>query len=741
VAFAAVIFVQSRGIVVKNCLSAGLATALVLLSTVPAGAAEYHVAKNGNDSAAGSKDAPWQTMQKAATTLKSGDTCIVHAGTYREWVNPARGGTAAAPITYQAATGEDVYLKGSNQIDGWTQDAGQVWKVVVPNSTFGTFNPYSAKFTGDYLNAGQNYHLGNVYSNGKPYSEVLTQAEVGATAETWYAEVDGSNTTIWANFGATAPSAGTTEINVRKFAFSPSTVGLDYLVIRGFHISHGATNWAPPNVYPQEGLVMMNFGMGWLIENNYISDGKTICVSGGLATGNASQAIDQVGNHVIRHNTIERCGQAGIAGSHGMVASVIEGNLIQDIVTPTTHISGFEQAGIKIHSAIDVVIRGNVIRRAGSGALGIWLDWQAQGSRITGNVLDQVALEFEADHGPTLIDNNVFRGTTVVDVSEASVFVHNLFVDTTWGFGLTDSRTPDYFKPHTTQSVASVTHTAADNKYFNNIFVAGGGAAGIPQQPGFQSDYNVYYKSGGTTWGDAKSITKANFDAAFKLTTLDDGVTMTFAADSAPTDVQAPSITRAFIGLATLTQQGIENHDGTPITIDHDLKGAQRNATHPTAGPLESLGATNTVTLKVGAAIPPGTGGGGGGGTGGTGSGGAGTSVGGTHAGGGSAVGAAGKSDSGSAGAPVGAGGTGSVSSDGGATASTAGAPGSQGSAGKSNNAGTSASLDPEAPAADSDSGCSCGIPTRRSSSTALGTGLLAAAALLGVGRRRRYSR
>jgi hypothetical protein len=71
--------------------------------------------------------------------------------------------------------------------------------------------------------------------------------------------------------------------------------------------------------------------------------------------------------------------------------------------------------------------------------------------------------------------------------------------------------------------------------------------------------------------------------------------------------VQCPLITRDLIGTATLTRQGIENHDGSPITIDHDIKGNKRSATHPTAGPLETIAATNSVTIKAGADLAAGS--------------------------------------------------------------------------------------------------------------------------------------
>ena len=91
-------------------------TATVLL--VPeASAREIHVAKTGNDSYAGNPESPYLTIGKAATVAQPGDTVTVHAGTYREWVKPARGGRDEnSRITYRAAAGEEVFIKGSERI-------------------------------------------------------------------------------------------------------------------------------------------------------------------------------------------------------------------------------------------------------------------------------------------------------------------------------------------------------------------------------------------------------------------------------------------------------------------------------------------------------------------------------------------------------------------------------------------------------------------------------------------------
>ena len=169
-----------------------------------------------------------------------------------------------------------------------------------------------------------------------------------------------------------------------------------------------------------------DWGLGWNIEYNVLSDSKSVCLVSGECNPSGSSGIAQVGNHHIANNTISRCGEAGIAGSRGLVASVIEGNLIQDI-NLAQQFGGWEVGAI--HNAIDVVIEGDVIRQVHSGTgvgwvNGIWLDWQSQGSRITGNVIyqvDQPLFQFEADHGRTLVDNNVLAGD-VRDISEWSIF-------------------------------------------------------------------------------------------------------------------------------------------------------------------------------------------------------------------------------------------------------------------------------------------------------------------------------
>jgi hypothetical protein len=81
-------------------------------STPTPSGSTFYVSPTGSDSASGSSGAPWRTIQKAASTLKAGQTAIVSAGNYGERVSIANSGTSANPITLQVASGADVQLLG-----------------------------------------------------------------------------------------------------------------------------------------------------------------------------------------------------------------------------------------------------------------------------------------------------------------------------------------------------------------------------------------------------------------------------------------------------------------------------------------------------------------------------------------------------------------------------------------------------------------------------------------------------
>ena len=154
---------------------------LLFSGALCASAREIHVAKTGDDSGNGSQERPYLTIAKASEVAQPGDVITVHAGTYREWVKPVRGGDGENNrITYRAAPGEEATIKGSERIASWTREGDGVWKVELPNAYFGDYNPYALNVSGGWLNYGQWHHRGDVYLNGEAFYEKQTVEEVQA---------------------------------------------------------------------------------------------------------------------------------------------------------------------------------------------------------------------------------------------------------------------------------------------------------------------------------------------------------------------------------------------------------------------------------------------------------------------------------------------------------------------------------------------------------------------------------
>jgi hypothetical protein len=112
-----------------------VAEALLLLAGHSAAlqATPYHVSPSGSDNLDGTTiGTAFATINKAATVMQAGDTCLIQAGTYRETITPTQSGTASTPIVFQAFGDGEVVVSGADQIPGtWTIHSGSVYKTTV----------------------------------------------------------------------------------------------------------------------------------------------------------------------------------------------------------------------------------------------------------------------------------------------------------------------------------------------------------------------------------------------------------------------------------------------------------------------------------------------------------------------------------------------------------------------------------------------------------------------------------
>lgn len=483
----------------------------------------------------GSWEHPFRWISQAAQIAQPGDEVIVAPGIYREHVSPACGGTSEEKrIIYRSEVPLGAVITGAEVLTAWQHEDGNVWSCRVDNTVFQGDHPYTDPVQGDwyYFDAQRPVHRGSVYCNGRSLYEAfsleaLKKAEASDTSWEgersrlqWYACVEEKTTAFYVNLQGEDPNAQCMEYSVRRHCFYPEKTGVNYITLSGFTVCQAASQWAPPTAC-QEGMIGPHWAKGWIIEDCHVFESKCVGISLGkyLQTENENKwsrkgwkhgtqterdAICQawnegwckenIGSHVVRRCHIHDCGQTGIAGHLGCVFSLIEDNHIHHI-NNTMELNGAEIGGIKLHAAIDTVIRHNHIHHC---TRGLWLDWQAQGTRVTANTFHhneppagvkiRNGLAFgedifiEVSHGPTLIDHNVMLSVNAARISTQGIaFAHNLIAGsfTCVGIGTNNAgvdcpesvRYMPYHVPHSTAVAGFMSILHGDARFYNNIFV------------------------------------------------------------------------------------------------------------------------------------------------------------------------------------------------------------------------------------------------------------------------------
>ena len=416
--------------------------------------------------------------------------------------------------------------------------------------------------------------------------------------------------------------------------------------------------WAPPTA-DQPGLIGPNWAKGWIIEDNVIHDAKCSAVSLGKesSTGHNFATLrrdkpgyqyqlesvfsaiqigwdrEHIGSHIVRRNTIYDCGQNGVVGHLGCVFSTIEDNHIYNIAIKR-EFYGYEIAGIKLHAALDVVIRHNRIHDC---SLGTWLDWQTQGTRVSRNLYygNSRDLFIEVSHGPHLVEHNILASRVSLEVhSQGGAFVNNLLCGTISMDPIVERPTP-YHVPHSTQVAGYAAITGGDDRYIGNVFLGsdpalaygpeskrpgrrevGYGTAGYDGHPASMEDYlaqvsdptkgdherfakvrqPVYirdnvYASGAEAYADETGATVLP-DGDVTATVVDEGaeVYLECRLPGAFDDIRVPTVSGADLERVRFVDAEFEEPDGAPAVLATDLVGAVKtpSGSYP-AGPLSAL--------------------------------------------------------------------------------------------------------------------------------------------------------
>jgi len=281
----------------------------------------------------------------------------------------------------------------------------------------------------------------------------------------------------------------------------------------------------------------------------------------------------------------------------GAAFSTIENNHIYNIWTKR-QFRGAEIGGIKFHAAIDAIVRKNRIHDCGRG---LWLDWMTQGTRVSGNLFynnDKEDLFLEVNHGPFVIDNNIFLSqNSLRNQSQGGAYVHNLFGGGIFMWAEPNRFTP-YHLPHATAVAGLSTIYSGDDRYFNNLFI-GPGTRGNKKgdyKPGLESysqaelpvfiNNNVYYNEAKPFNDEKNNTVKLAYDPNLKLSIDGDQVYLHMTLDQSFFNHKGSIITTTLLGKAKIPNAKFENADGTSLQIDMDYFGTKRGGEHVAAGPF-----------------------------------------------------------------------------------------------------------------------------------------------------------
>ncbi len=411
-----------------------------------------------DDRGPGTHQRPFRTIGKAAEVLQPGERVVIAAGTYRECVRPARGGSAPDKmISYEAAPGAAVIVKASEVLrEGWQPDAEptavggdggvRTWKHELSGTLFpDAYNPFGiANVPGDWswldtkrvdmgpyfrrrgmifvdgrpLEPVEQYReLGNVPLPGTPQGQEAPRSglpartrggpilqEVGGSADArFWVEHQGNVVHIRVPSGD--PARSVVEITAREQAFAPRQTGLGYIRVKGLIFQHAGNGFPPP----QRGLVSTAGGHHWIIEGNTIewSNGVGLDIGSQHWRGPRDPAAGD--SQIVRANTIRHAGVEGIGGM-GTTNTLVEDNLIEWVGWQDAE-RAWEAAGAKFHRARNLLFRRNVVRHI-RHANALWLDSGNSNSRITQNVFADVltvsaAIHMEMNRATNQIDDNV----------------------------------------------------------------------------------------------------------------------------------------------------------------------------------------------------------------------------------------------------------------------------------------------------------------------------------------------
>jgi trimeric autotransporter adhesin len=348
---------------------------------VPSGA--RFVAPNGDDRAAGTQQAPWRTVAHAVAAAPSGATVVLRAGTYRESVEIP----ATKRLSLIAASGETVYLSGSDVVGGWVRQDSRTWRRPgwTHNINGGTLDPTLVE-PGSPL-AGDPDQL---FVDGRRLSQVGSRTALGPGKFF----VDEANDTLWMGED---PAGHTVEASVRGDGL---TIKSSDTVVRGIGFRHFAT--------PISRLGAVK------VQGNHVTIEDSVFVH------NAAAGLAVSGDDVRVVNV-----SATDNGQLGIQANTAHRLAIEDSLARRNNTERFSaiaaSGGIKLTESDGVTLRHNLADE--NHGHGLWMDLSTDDARVVRNLARRntaAGIIIEMSVRPTFVSNTAVENEVGIIVSETS---------------------------------------------------------------------------------------------------------------------------------------------------------------------------------------------------------------------------------------------------------------------------------------------------------------------------------
>ena len=418
----------------KSCLR----ILCLLLLSPPLLAATYYVdsgVANSDDTKPGTEAAPWKTISRAgaAKELKPGDAVLIKSGVYREHVKIEVSGEEGKAITFAAAPGARVVIKGSEIVKGkWTKLSADpavkepypnafsgVWKIQLGDEYFTdprfehSYRDKSRRWVSQVFiedeKALQGIGPDPIYKN-EPYARLTTVGRdlSDIIDDSFY--FDATNQNLYMKIGG-EPSWYCIEVGVRGFTLTAEKV--HDVVVRGLEMRQ---NRQPGGQWPMVAIGECE---------RVIVDGCKVCQADfcGLGLGRSKKCV--IRNCDLSHN-----------GDTGLGMGQCEDCIVEDCALLFNNyrrfFAGWHAGGMKCIPSN----RRCTIQRCEAAfniaSEGIWFDSDNSDIRILDNIShhnDGCGIFFEINKGGGLIANNLVyanhgRGI-YISGSQKTWIVHN----------------------------------------------------------------------------------------------------------------------------------------------------------------------------------------------------------------------------------------------------------------------------------------------------------------------------